>query len=84
MTPLRRWALVRYWDINVHGRTDAIAGSKVFVDGEQQRAVTAFNVDEGWVRRLVLDEEGRAQLDPNGSDRCCEETVRGEVVWLPG
>jgi len=82
MTGRFSWAGVRYWDIDLHGLTDTVWGAKVFVDGEEQRAVRAFNVDEGWVRRLVL-KGGQAQVDERTGERPLEEVVRGEVVVIP-
>jgi len=52
---------------------------EVFLDDVPQKCVVTADEAEGFVLREVLDEAGRAQLDPNDKSRVWTETVRGAV-----
>lgn len=49
----------------------------VTLNGEQQRYVAAYNVDEGWVERYKLDEHGNLSIY---EDEFQSELVRGIVM----
>jgi hypothetical protein len=55
---------------------------RIFLDGEEQRRVTAYDADKGTITRQRLDEAGRIFVDP-GTDEVALETLTGsvEVKW---
>ena len=67
------------WDI-AWGLPAHMRGVRIFLGGIEQRHVRAFDTEEGWVTRLVLNENGQAQVDPIKKDQVWEETVRGVVA----
>ena len=66
------------WDI-ADGLPEYIRRADIFVNGERQRSVTAFDLHEGWVRRLCLDANGQPFIDPARPDEAAQEVVRGTV-----
>lgn len=67
------------WDI-ADGLPDDVRDLMVYVDGDEVRAVRAYDVEEGWVRCLVLNPVGIAQVDPEDRGRAWEITLRGTVT----
>jgi hypothetical protein len=65
----------RRFDFEQHG-FDARRGLAVFVDGERQGRVLAYDVDEGFVIKIATDERGYILVE-NGE--VVEEIVRGRV-----
>ena len=59
---------------------------RVFLDCVEVRHCTVADESLGYVRRAVLDDDGRVQIDPNNPDQVWEEDVRGcvEIVVEPG
>lgn len=53
----------------------------VTVNGAQQRLVTAYNVDDGWVERYKTDERGNLSMY---QDEYVTEIVRGVVMVFWG
>jgi hypothetical protein len=58
------WELLREFDITL--------------DGEVMKGVRAFDTESGWVRLLVLNEKGQAQITLDGKD-VQEEIRTGDV-----
>lgn len=53
----------------------------VTLNGQQQRFVAAYNVDEGWIERYITDEHGKLSIY---QDECRSEIVRGIVMVFWG
>lgn len=65
-----------------HYRADCIdIGSRlvIWLDGVEQRFVRTYDLDEGFVVRMVLDSEGHTQINPEVPDEVWVEKVHGVV-----
>lgn len=56
----------------------------VTLDGVEQKSCTMADEEEGQVRRCVLTDDGRIQVDPDKSDEVWTEIVRGDVRIMLG
>lgn len=63
---------------DAHYDADLARRIDVFLNGEKQNAVVAYDVDAGAIRRNVLDSDGKPQLNAT-RDAVLRETVRGKV-----
>lgn len=52
----------------------------ISLDGEEQRAVVAYDSEGGWVDRYVLDTDGQAQVDPQNAEQVWMVRAFGTVV----
>lgn len=52
---------------------------RVYLDGVEVQKCIAADDEAGWVRRYVLDVNGKIQPDPNDPEVIWEERVEGDV-----
>lgn len=52
----------------------------VRLDGIEQKQVVAYDCEAGTVLRNKLDEQGRAQVNPDKRDEVWRETMTGNVT----
>lgn len=57
-----------------HGKT-----VRVYLDGEEVKKCTVADDEKGFVKRCLLDADGRFQVDPKDPEMIWEERVEGEV-----
>lgn len=63
------------WSVaKAHGKT-----VKVYLDGVEQTHCSVADTDQGFVKRCVLNEEGRVQVDPNDPEMIWTERAEGNV-----
>ena len=54
---------------------------RIFLNGEQQKSCTAYNAEEGWLTRYVMDEKDFPKIK---GDIFEEEKVKGKITleWI--
>lgn len=57
-----------------HGKT-----VRVFLNGEEVQKCTVADEEAGFVKRRVLDADGKVQVDPHDPEVIWEERVYGDV-----
>ena len=72
------------WDLGDGPPPGGTGGCKVFLDGQEQQAVTGFDTLEGWVDARCLDGHtgypGIKHVDPADSGACCNAPRRYGAV----
>jgi hypothetical protein len=57
---------------------------RVYLNGDEVQKCTVADEESGFVKRCVLDTDGKFQIDPNDPEAIWEERVEGDVRIVIG